>query len=293
MNRIILAMAIIFISLPYGFAQRDWSQMQVETTALAPNIYRLNVGQSVAVVVFTGVDGVLVIDAAYEQTTDQLMEAIRQLSPEPVRYLINTHLHGDHTGGNPVVGKDAVIIAHHSVKDWLASDRRRGDSAPGPFPAYAQPDITFEGDMNMYFNDARLWLKHKPEAHTRGDIIVYFEDANVLVLGDLLFAGRFPFVDASQGGNPHGLVKHLNWVKDNYPENTVLVGGHGPVFSMSELREYTPQIEASIAAIKHAKQAGLSPEEMKAQRILEQWESFGKHFITEDRWIDIVYPFID
>jgi glyoxylase-like metal-dependent hydrolase (beta-lactamase superfamily II) len=293
MNRFFFFLAFLFLSIPYSYAQRDWSQMHIETTELAPNIYRLFVGESVAVVVFTGPEGVLVIDAAYEQTTDQLMEAIRQLSPEPVRYLVNTHLHGDHTGGNTVVGKDAVIISHHSVKEWLASDRRRGGAAPGPAPLYAQPDITFEGDMNMYFNDAEIWLGHKPEAHTRGDLVVYFEYANVLVLGDLLFADYFPFVDVSQGGNPHGLVKHLNWVKDSYPENTVLVGGHGPVHSMAELRDYLVQLEASIEAIRTAKSSGLGPDEMKAKRILGQWESFGKYFITEDRWIDIVYPFVE
>lgn len=119
---------------------------------------------------------------------------------------------------------EALIIAHHSVKDWLASDRRRGDDVPGPFPVNAQPALTFEGDMHLYFNDTDIYLRHLPEGHTRGDIILYFDQAKVLVVGDLLFAGYFPFVDVSQGGNPLGLINNLHWILQTYPEDLTVVG---------------------------------------------------------------------
>ncbi len=293
MKRIFLLTILLLSVSVFTYAQRDWSKMQVETTELAPGIYRLFVGEAVAVVVFEGEDGILVIDAAYEQTTTQLMEAIRNISDKRIKYLVNTHLHADHTGGNGVVGKDATIIAHHSVTEWLTSDRKRGNSVPGPASANALPDLTFEGDMKLYFNDAVINMKHMPEAHTRGDVILHFAEANVLVLGDLLFAGFFPFVDVSQGGNPHGLIKHLHWVVEHFDANTILVGGHGPVFNMNELRTYINRLEGSISAIRIAKSAGKSPDEMKEQRILSEWESFGQYFITEDRWIDIIYPFVE
>jgi cyclase len=287
---------IFFAILISGYsvsAQRDWSAMKVETMELAPDIYRLFVGNSVAVVAFSGPDGLLVVDAAYEQTSPQLLESLGLISDKPIRFLVNTHLHADHTGGNLALGKDAMIIAHHSVKDWLASDRRRGDDAPGPFPVNAQPALTFEGDMHLYFNEADVYLHHMPAGHTRGDIILYFDQAKVLVVGDLLFAGYFPFVDVSQGGNPMGLINNLHWILQTYPEDLTVVGGHGPAMSMQQLRDYLTQLEASVAAIATAKASGQGIDELKANRILAEWESFGTFFITEDRWIDIVYPFVE
>lgn len=290
----ITVIVLSFLMTTYSVsAQRDWAGMKVETTEVAPDVYRLFVGNSVAVVAFSGPEGLLVVDAAYEQTSPQLLEALHSISDKPIRYLVNTHLHADHTGGNLALGKDALIIAHHSVKDWLASDRRRGDDVPGPFPVSAQPALTFEGDMHLFFNDTDIYLRHLPEGHTRGDIILYFDQAKVLVVGDLLFAGYFPFVDVSQGGNPMGLINNLNWILQTYPEDLTVVGGHGPAMSMLQLREYLVRLEASVAAIARAKASGQDIDAMKANPILAEWESFGTFFITEDRWIDIVYPFVE
>ncbi len=290
MNRLLL----LFLLLPaITIAQRDFSIMPVNHSELAPNIHRLFVGDIVTVVAFTGPDGLMLIDAAYEQTTTQLLDTLQSITGQPVRYLVNTHLHADHTGGNIELGKGATIIAHHSVKAWLSSDRRQGDRIPGPMPPHAIPNFTFEGTLNMELNGEVVRMHHLPEGHTEGDVIVYFSGSNVLVLGDLLFADNFPFVDISQGGNPTGYLNNVRWILGNFPEDAIVVGGHGPVYSMNQLQKWLADLEETVEIISAAKSKGMSVEQMKENRILARWESFGKFFITEDRWIDTVYPYVN
>ncbi|MDP2424021.1 MAG: MBL fold metallo-hydrolase [Bacteroidales bacterium] len=284
---------ILFLLMPlWVAAQRDYTIMAVNHTELAPNVHRLFVGNVVTMVAFAGPDGLMLIDAAYEQTTKQVKDTLQRIVGQPVRYLVNTHLHADHTGGNTELGKGADIIAHHSVKTWLVSDRKQGERIPGPMPVHAIPNITFEGTLNMDFNGQQVQLRHLPNSHTAGDIIIYLSHSNVLVLGDLLFADNFPFVDVNQGGNPLNFIKSLHWVTENFPDNVVIVGGHGPVYNMAQLKTYLANLVQTIAVITEAKTAGFTAEQMKQQRILAQWESFGKFFITEDRWIDTLYPYV-
>jgi cyclase len=290
MKRFFLAMLLIPV-LAYG--QRDFSNMHISHTELAPGIHRLFVGDAVAVVAFTGSDGLLLIDAAYEQTTPQLLDTLQSISPHPVKYIVNTHLHGDHTGGNPGIGKGASIISHHSVKDWLQSDRRQGERVPGPMAESGIPDFTFEGTLNLDFNGETLQMHHLPGGHTAGDVIVYFSRSKVLVLGDLLFADNFPFVDISQGGNPLQYMEYLRWIIDNFPSDVVIVGGHGPVYNMQQLENWLSNLQETMQVVGEAKKQGKSADQMKEERILARWEGYGKFFITENRWIDTVYPFVD
>ncbi|MBE0663802.1 MAG: MBL fold metallo-hydrolase [Bacteroidales bacterium] len=275
-----------------GFAQRDYSTMHVSHTELAPGIHRLFVGDIVTVVAFTGDDGLMVIDAAYEQTTSQLLDTLKRITSHTVKYLLNTHLHGDHTGGNVELGKGATIISHHSVKTWLTSDRKQGDRVPGPMPQQGIPNFTFEGTFNMEFNGQVLQMYHLPEGHTAGDVIIYFSGSNVLMVGDLLFADYFPYVDTGQGGNPLGYINNVKWIIKHFPQDAVVVGGHGPVYNMQQLQEWLSNLEETIEIIADAKQDGLNAAQMKENRILAKWESFGSFFITEDRWIDTVFPYV-
>lgn len=275
-----------------GFSQRDWSQVSVKTTEIAPGLYRLFVGDGVAVVASVGENGLLVIDAAYAQTTPQLMEAIKKLSEAPIHYLVNTHLHGDHTGGNVELGRNADIIAHSSVKEYLSTERIQGDRTIPPLPDHAVPNITFSDCMTLDFNGQTLEMTHLPEGHTGGDIIVWFPESRVLVMGDLLFAGYFPFVDVSNGGHPQGFMDNVAWILENFPQETTLIGGHGPVFNMQQLKEYHQTLAKTMEMVKNAKEKGMSQEEMKAERILKSWENYGTFFITEDRWIETIYPFL-
>ncbi len=274
------------------FSQRDFSAMQVEHSELAPGIHRLFIGNSVAVVAYAGDDGLMLIDAGYEQTTRQLRDTLASITGQPLRYLVNTHLHGDHTGGNADLGKNVDIIAHHSVKAWLASDRKQGDRIPGPMPAHAIPNFTFEGTLQMDFNGQTIEFYHLPGGHTAGDIIIFFPTSNVLVMGDLLFAGFFPFVDISQGGHPMVFIEHLHQIINQFQSEPLLIGGHGPVFSMAQLKTYVGTLEQTMLVVADAKKSGMNADDIKAAELLAEWDDYGSFFITADRWIDTVYPFV-
>jgi len=284
-----ISLFIVFLLPVIVFAQRDWSRMQVATKEIVPGISRLFVEPGVATVLFTGPDGALLIDAAYQQTTLQLKAAIKTVTDQPVKYLINTHHHADHTGGNAAFGGEATIIAHQFVKDFVSINQMQGTRQIPALPREAWPEITFSDRMQLDFNGQNLLIQHLPGGHTAGDAIVFFPESKVLVIGDLLFADNFPFVDLANGGNPRRFMEHLKWISGNFPDDVLIVGGHGPVYNMEQFRSYILNLERTIEIVSHAKSSGISLEEAKANRILREWEAWGSFFITEERWIETLY----
>jgi len=285
-----ISLFLLFLLPVLAFAQRDWSAMNITTTEVGPGVYRLFVGEGVSTVLYVGEDGVMLIDAAYEQTAPQLKAAIESITLQPVKYLVNTHHHGDHVGGNYAMGKDAIIIAHHFVMDFVSREHRAGERVTPALPKEARPDFSFSDELKFDFNSQTLQMLHLPKGHTGGDIIIYFPESKVLKMGDLLFADNFPFVDVNNGGDPMGYVRNQQFILENYPEDLTIVGGHGPIYTMAQLREYNNALVQTMEVVRKAKEAGMTAEQMKADRILKEWEDWGKFFITEDRWIDTLYP---
>lgn len=269
--------------LPIGlWAQGDKTPISV--TELSENVHRLFVNNSVAVVVFSGSDGLLIVDTGYERTSADLGEKISEVSKEPLRYIVNTHLHGDHVGGNKAIGSGVDIIAHQNVKAYMLQNddgSRKG-----------VPNLTFTQQMELDFNNQTLQLVHLPKGHTNSDIIIHFPESNVLVVGDLLFANYFPYVDVGNGGNPLQFLENVDWIVENFPHDVTVVGGHGPVFTIDDYKAWRDELQKTLEVLKQHKQKGYTADKMKEERLLKPWESFGKFFITEDRWIDIVYPFL-
>ena len=289
MKKILIAL----ILLPaIALSQNDTVKVNISTEEVAPGIYRLFVENRVAVTVSVGPDGVLMVDAAYEKTANRLLEEVKNLSQLPLKYLVNTHIHGDHTGGNSIIGKNVDIIAHKHVKDYLGNERKQGEKVIPPLPEYAVPNIIVEEKMNLKFNNEFVEIIPLPGGHTAGDILVYFPNSKVLVVGDLLFANYFPYVDVENGGNPFKYLENIDWITQNYPNDITVIGGHGPVYSMQQYANYHETLQKTIETVRNFKQKGLTPEQMKEQQILKEWEMMGKFFITEDRWIDTLYPFL-
>lgn len=289
MKKILIALVL----LPaIALSQNDTVKVSISTNEVAPGIYRLFVENRVAVTVSVGEDGVLMVDAAYEKTANRLLEEVKNLSQLPLKYLVNTHIHGDHTGGNTTIGKNIDIIAHQHVKDFLGNERIQGEKVIPPLPEYAVPNIIVKEKMNLKFNNENVEIMPLPGGHTAGDILVYFPKSKVLVVGDLLFANYFPYVDVVNGGNPFKYLENIEWITQNYPNDITVIGGHGPVYTMQQYADYHKTLQKTIETIRSFKQKGLTPEQMKEQQILKEWELMGKFFITEDRWIDTLYPFL-
>ncbi|MFC2102383.1 MBL fold metallo-hydrolase [Bacteroidota bacterium] len=257
-------------------------------TELSPGIYNIYYVSRVSLVAFTGDDGMMLVDAGYEGAAEEIRNKLDSTDVAPLKYIVNTHWHADHTGGNIPFGNGVDIIAHDYVHEMLSHEQLLLGRKKPAFPEYAQPNITFSDRMTIRFNGQDVELIHLEGGHTGGDILVWFPEANVLVMGDLIFADNFPYVDVDHGGDPVTFVDNLKWVTDNFPEDIIIVPGHGRIYDMSDLRSWQSNLQKTIEIIREALDSGLTADQMKEQKILSEFADYGKWWITEDNWIDVV-----
>lgn len=253
------------LSLPLS-AQQDFSKVEIKTTEVAPNLYMLN-GAGGNIGVSVGDDGVFVIDDQFAPLSEKIMSAIGELSDKPVSYVINTHWHGDHTGGNENFGKSgAVIVAHENVRERLSTKQFMvafGREVPAA-PDAALPVVTFTENVTFYFNDTQIQVMHLPAAHTDGDSMVLFTEANVLHMGDTFFNGFFPFIDQSSGGSLDGLISSTKKTLAMVDDSTKIIPGHGPLSDKAALTNYLAMLEEVQATMEPMVSSGKSRAEVLA-----------------------------
>lgn len=264
-------------------AQRDFSAVQIEATHVAGSVWML-VGSGGNIGVSSGPDGVVMVDDQFAPLADKIRDALREVgqseaAAEP-QFLINTHFHGDHTGGNVEFGEASTIVAHTNVRTRLQA---------GGSPDVALPVVTFDDAVSIHFNGEEIRAFHIPHGHTDGDALIYFTGSNVLHMGDDFFAGRFPFVDIDNGGNVEGLANGISQVLDNVPADIHIIPGHGPLSSVDDLRTYHRMITETIAMVRGKIDAGLSSEQVQSEGISEEWADWGAGFISTERWLDTVH----
>ena len=225
-------------------AQQDMSDVEIETVELEADLFVLfgrggNIGLSV------GEDGAFLIDDQYAPLTEKILAAVGAVTDKPVRWVLNTHWHGDHTGGNENLGRaGAMIVAHHNVYRRLnpaefAELAGRSSQAP----AAALPVVSFDQTIRFHWNGRHIEVVHIPAAHTDGDAMVHFPRANVFHMGDTFFNGRYPFVDVDSGGDIDGVIAAANFVLERADDDTRIIPGHGPIASPGDLRTYRDMLE--------------------------------------------------
>ena len=272
--------AVLAVSLCIAtWAQMDFTRIKIKTTHVAGNIYMLegaggNIGVSV------GPDGILLVDDQFAPLAEKIRNALKELGEGPLKFLINTHFHGDHTGGNVVFGNEAHIISHANVRKRLQM------KSP---PKAALPVVTFGDSLSIHFNGEEIRVIHFANSHTDGDSVIFFTGSNVVHTGDLFFSGRFPYVDLDSGGDVEGLIKHVEKLLTELPPDVKLIPGHGPLSDIDELKTYHQTLVATMDMIRDQIAAGKSLDEIKAAGLPKKWRAWGAGFISTGRWIEIVH----
>jgi len=274
-----------------ALSAQDMSDVEIETQRVADGVYLL-LGRGGNIGVSVGEDGVFVIDDQFAPLTDKILAAIAALTDEPVRFVFNTHWHGDHTGGNENMGESgAMIVAHANVRRRMSVEQvleRIGSPATTTpaSPEGALPVITFTEDVSFYLNGGRLHAFHVSNAHTDGDAIVHLEGANVVHMGDTFFRDRFPFIDTASGGSIDGLIAAVGAALGVVDADTRIIPGHGQLSSREDLRSYRDALVTMRSAVAEMAHGGMSLEEIQAARPIQaQARTWGQDRGAEDSFV--------
>lgn len=275
-----LAATALLLCSQFALADR-FKDTEIVSTELAEHIYLLTGAGGNMAAVASG-NGNLLIDSQYAELADKISTALTTLNDAPLSTLINTHMHGDHVGGNAALAADANIIAHKNVLTRL--------TANSAFPKAGLPKTTIERQTTVRHGNITLLLEPMPASHTDGDILIWFPQYNIVHMGDLLFAGRFPFIDTNNGGNVAQYIENTRNVLARIDEKTTVIPGHGAVTNQAGLAKQLAMLEQTFAFVKAQKAAGLSEQQIIAEGLGEQWQAWHWNFITEERWIKTLYP---
>ncbi len=280
--RILIIAAMSFLAAAPALGQQDFSKVEIKTTRVLDGIYMLegwggNIGLSV------GDDGAFVIDDQFAPLNAKLTAAIRAVTDKPVEFVLNTHHHGDHTGGNPALaGSGATIIAHDNVRSRLASE---DDAAPDALPV-----ITFSQTVTVRRNGHEIHIYHPENAHTDGDAVVYFRDVNVVHMGDILFSGMYPYIDIDGGGSLDGYIAALEAANQMVDGDTKIIPGHGPLSSKTELEASIEMLKSVRTRILALINDGLDEDDVVAANPLADFhDEWNWNFITTERMTRIAF----
>lgn len=271
-------------------AQQDFSKVEIKVTKVAGNVYMLE-GSGGNIGVSVGSDGILIVDDEFAPLANKIRAALKTLGDGKLKFILNTHWHGDHTGGNVVFGPEAPIIAHDNVRQRLATDQKSEffkETTPAS-PKEALPVITFDKSLGVHFNGEEIRVIHFPHGHTDGDSVIFFRGSNVVHMGDDFFAGRFPFVDLESGGDVEGYAKNVGEVLEKLPAGVKIIPGHGPLSGPEDLKLFHHMLMETIDIVRKKIAAGKTLQQIKGEGLPDEWKSWGTGFIKTDAWIETIF----
>lgn len=289
-----LCLVAIMVGLPalLARAQEDFSGVEITTTKIAEGLHLL-VGRGGNVAVVTGEDGVLLVDDQFAPLEKKIRDAVAAIDKRPIRFIVNTHWHWDHTGGNKgFASGGAQIVAHENVRVRMGAPQRLElfDRDVEASPAAALPVMTFTRDAALHLNGMTLRVEHRPGAHTDGDAIVWFEERGTVHMGDIYFAGRYPFIDTSSGGSVAGVIAAATSVIDRIDAKAVVIPGHGPLSDRAGLTQYRDMLKRVRDRIAAAIADGRSEDEVVASAPSAEFDAtYGGGSIKAELFVRMIY----
>ena len=274
----IVATVLLCSGVPAGAADR-FADVEISTVRVAGTVHML-VGAGGNMAVSVGEDGTLIVDDQFLPLAPRIQNAINGLGGGLPTFILNTHYHGDHVGGNPFFGKTGTILAHENVRIRLLDG--------GELPLAALPSITYTREMAVHFNGDEIAMIHLPRGHTDGDSAVWFKQANVLHTGDQLFNERFPFIDIDGGGTIGGYVANLETIIGTVSDDILVIPGHGELCDLATIARNLLTIRTTQKMVLDALAGGASLDEVIESGLGSDYAIWGSGFINEERWIRII-----
>lgn len=274
-----LALTLAITALTFGAHAQG-----VTTHKITDSIYMLE-GRGGNIGVSVGDDGILIIDTQFDNMAQPILDAIDDIQEGGIDFIVNTHFHGDHTGGNQALGQEAVVVAHKNVRVRMIG-RRDLDEAEF---RNSLPFVTYEDKAEIHYNGEDIELKHYPAGHTDTDTVVHFPKANVIHMGDHFFVDRFPFIDEPNGGNVKSYMNNVRSIIESAPDDVTIIPGHGPLATKDDLKRFLKLVEDSTAYIQKQIDAGKDKKAIQEEGLPSEWDEAGTGFINTNRWIHIVY----
>ena len=274
--------------------QDDFSKVQIKVTKVSGNIYMLE-GAGGNIAASVGEDGIVIVDDQFAPLAEKIQAALKDITNKSVRFIINTHYHGDHTGGNePFSNAGSTVIAQDNVRKRLESGGTAGNGGSlkmenKPATKATLPIITFENDVTVHLNGEDIRALHFPAGHTDGDSIIFFPKNNVVHMGDDFVRYGFPFIDVASGGSVQGMINALEKAMALLPPDVKVIPGHGAMSNLDDVRAFVKMLKETSAVVQKAIDRRQTLEQMKQAKILAPWQKFSGNFINTDAFIETLY----
>ena len=295
-STMIILLFALLTSPIFLFGQRDWDAIEIKTTHITDNISYLQ-GSGGNIGVLYGSDGVMMVDDQYGELSVKIKKALAELSSNNLKFIVNTHYHGDHTGGNENLAGDGVsIVAHQNVRERLGNTfyssmwKREVEAKPETF----WPIITFNDEMTFHLNNEEVQIVHTPSGHTDGDALVFFKTSNVLHAGDGFVRYGYPFIDVSAGGSIDGMIATQEKILELTNADTKIIPGHGQISSIKDVKELLKMLNETRKIVADLKSNGKTIEECVSLSPLKEYhERWNGNFISSDLFVSLIYDSID
>jgi glyoxylase-like metal-dependent hydrolase (beta-lactamase superfamily II) len=286
-----LVLAAVFVlAAPAVKAQGDdFSKVEIKPAKVSGSVWMLE-GAGGNIGVSSGPDGILIVDDQFLPLADKIKAALKGIAPDgKLAFVVNTHWHGDHTGGNRVFGKEATIVAQSNVRKRLAVKQELPGRTSEASPKEALPVVTFENGVTIWFNGEEIEIVHVPHGHTDGDSVVFFKGSGVVHVGDQFFNGTFPFIDLASGGDVAGYVKNVADILARVPAGAKIIPGHGPLGTVDDLKKFQAMLVATTNVVKAEIAKGMTLDDAKKAGLPDEWKSWATKFVPVEGWVETIY----